>query len=72
MTLMCPTGYGHFGWDDNVNYRTSTLKWLNVRLRECLIQVLRESHAVILRDRVVPASQVPFSGEPSGEPGNGT
>ena len=34
--------------------------------------VLRESHAVILRDRVVPASQVPFPGEPSGEPGNGT
>ena len=33
---------------------------------------LRESHAVILRDRVVPASQVPFPGEPSGEPGNGT
>ena len=30
------------------------------------------SHAVILRDRVVPASQVPFPGEPSGEPGNGT
>ena len=30
---------------------------------------LRESHAVILRDRVVPASQVPFPGEPSGEPG---
>ena len=34
--------------------------------------VLRESHAVILWDRVVPASQVPFPGEPSGEPGNGT
>ena len=34
--------------------------------------MLRESHAVILRDRVVPASQVPFPGEPSGEPGNGT
>ena len=33
---------------------------------------LRESHAVILRDRVVPASQVPFPGELSGEPGNGT
>ena len=33
---------------------------------------LRESHAVILRDRVVPASQVPFPGKPSGEPGNGT
>ena len=33
---------------------------------------IRESHAVILRDRVVPASQVPFPGEPSGEPGNGT
>ena len=33
---------------------------------------LRESHAVILQDRVVPASQVPFPGEPSGEPGNGT
>ena len=33
---------------------------------------LRESHAVIRRDRVVPASQVPFPGEPSGEPGNGT
>ena len=33
---------------------------------------LRESHAVILRDRVVPASPVPFPGEPSGEPGNGT
>ena len=26
---------------------------------------VRESHAVILRDRVVPASQVPFPGEPS-------
>ena len=38
-------------------------------IRVCL---LRESHAVILRDRVVPASQVPFPGEPSGEPGNGT
>ena len=36
------------------------------------IATLRESHAVILRDRVVPASQVPFPGEPSGEPGNGT
>ena len=35
-------------------------------------ETLRESHAVILRDRVVPASQVPFPGEPSGEPGNGT
>ena len=34
--------------------------------------IIRESHAVILRDRVVPASQVPFPGEPSGEPGNGT
>ena len=33
--------------------------------------LLRESHAVILRDRVVPASQVPFPGEPSGEPGKG-
>ena len=33
---------------------------------------IRESYAVILRDRVVPASQVPFPGEPSGEPGNGT
>ena len=33
---------------------------------------IRESHPVILRDRVVPASQVPFPGEPSGEPGNGT
>ena len=33
---------------------------------------VRESHAVILRDRVVPAIQVPFPGEPSGEPGNGT
>ena len=33
---------------------------------------VRESHAVIFRDRVVPASQVPFPGEPSGEPGNGT
>ena len=32
--------------------------------------MLRESHAVILRDRVVPASQVPA--EPSGEPVNGT
>ena len=37
-----------------------------------MVVVLRESHAVILRDRVVPASQVPFPGEPSGEPGNGT
>ena len=25
-----------------------------------------------LRYRVVPASQVPFPGEPEGEPGNGT
>ena len=33
---------------------------------------LRESHDVILGDRVVPASQVPFPGEPSGQPGNGT
>ena len=33
---------------------------------------LRESHAVIIRDRVAPARQVPFPGEPSGEPGNGT
>ena len=36
------------------------------------VPVLRESHAVILRDRVVPVSQVPFAGEPLGEPGNGT
>ena len=27
--------------------------------------VIRESHAVILRDKVVPVSQVPFPGEPS-------
>ena len=33
---------------------------------------LRESHAVILRDRVVPVSQVASPGKPSGEPGNGT
>ena len=34
---------------------------------ESLLEVapdIRESHAVILRDRVVPASQVPFPGEP--------
>ena len=37
-----------------------------------LFRVIRESHAVILQDRVVPASQVPFPGEPSGELGNGT
>ena len=42
-------------------------KNLNIRIPR-----LRESHAVILRDRVVPASQVPFPGEPSGEPGNET
>ena len=40
------------------------------------LMLMRESHAVILWDRVVPASQVPFPGEPSGEPsdepGNGT
>ena len=41
-------------------------------ISEQFVQGLRESHAVILRDRVVPASQVPFPGEPSGEPGNGT
>ena len=32
------------------------------QLQVCVI--IRESHAVILRDRVVPASQVPFPGEP--------
>ena len=36
--------------------------------RNCsLFPELRESQAVILQDRVVPASQVPFPGEPSGE-----
>ena len=38
----------------------------------CFHLRIKESHAVILRDRVVPVSQVPFPGEPSGEPGNGT
>ena len=40
---------------------------LNISLNRWHLGI-REAHAVILRDRVVPASQVPFPGEP----GNGT
>ena len=64
-----------YGWPWNglalLGFLISSVPWGELDSELCLM-CLRESHAVILRDRVVPASQVPFPGEPSGEPGNGT
>ena len=48
------------------------IMYVIVFLYKCTCRMLllvRESHAVILRDRVVPASQVPFLGMGPDEPG---